>query len=415
MTRLLSCLPLLALAACTVAAPPVPPAVVAPAVAIVEQRPIVTILISIDGLRPDRLGRGDTPVLDALAKTGVRAAMKPSFPTLTFPNHYTLVTGLRPDRHGIVANTMEAPEKPGIVFRTSATAITQDPFWWNQAEPVWVTAERAGIRTGTVFWPGSEVAIRGIRPGAWLPYNAAVTNRQRVATVIDWLRRPAAERPQFLTLYFDVVDKASHNIGFDTLDTTAAIHSVDTAIGGLRDDLAALGQRADLVIVSDHGMAPVAIDHWLPTGGIADQKTMRVTVEGPELYVYPLQPGGSVAAIAGRRAHFTCWTREKMPARFHYGRNPRVSPGFCLADAGWRFIGEGRSSYVRGDHGWDNDDPAMRALFIANGPRFAIGRTLPMFDNVDVAPLLRDLIGLPAGIGLDGDDRIFRDVMAKEE
>ena len=216
MKPILSCLSLLAITACAQTAPP-PRPVATLAVSATEQRQPVTILISIDGMRPDRLNAGNTPVLDALAKEGVRADMKPSFPTLTFPNHYTLVTGLRPDRHGVVGNTMEAPEKPGVLFYTAASAVTQDPFWWDQAEPIWVTAERAGILTGTVFWPGSEAPVRGVRPSAWLPYNAAVTSRQRVQTIIDWLRRPAAERPRLLTLYFDVVDKSSAPPGEVTL------------------------------------------------------------------------------------------------------------------------------------------------------------------------------------------------------
>jgi predicted AlkP superfamily pyrophosphatase or phosphodiesterase len=183
------------------------------ALATSEARTPVTILVSIDGLRPDQLGRGDTPVLDALARGGVSAAMRPSFPTLTFPNHYTLVTGLRPDRHGVIDNTMEDARRPGVRFANTEVAQVRDGFWWDGAEPIWVTAERAGMRTATMFWPGSEAAIRGVRPSNWFAYAADLTSAQRSEAVLDWMRRPADTRPALATLYFDTVDKTSHNVG----------------------------------------------------------------------------------------------------------------------------------------------------------------------------------------------------------
>jgi predicted AlkP superfamily pyrophosphatase or phosphodiesterase len=180
----------LALSACTGTVRPS-----APGVAAQERRAPVTILVSIDGFRPDYLDRGLTPNLGALAAAGAKAAMRSSFPTKTFPNHTTLVTGLRPDRHGIVDNNMEDPAKPGILFKIS-NAEALKPFWWSAAEPIWITAEKQGVRTATVFWPGTEVPFGGVRPQSWMPYNEAVTGPQRVDQVIDWLRRPAATRPR---------------------------------------------------------------------------------------------------------------------------------------------------------------------------------------------------------------------------
>ncbi|WP_339500865.1 alkaline phosphatase family protein, partial [Pseudomonas canadensis] len=170
-------------------------------VAQTETRAPVTILISIDGFRPDYRARGVTPNLDALAASGISAAMRPSFPSKTFPNHWTLVTGLRPDRNGIVSNSMEDVARPGVTFTMENS---KDPFWWNEAEPLWVTAERSGVRSATLFWPGSNVAwggttkgghgdpTGGVRPEDWWPFDMAVPGEQRVAGVLDWLRRPAA-------------------------------------------------------------------------------------------------------------------------------------------------------------------------------------------------------------------------------
>ena len=391
---------------------PAPPAV---ATASVERRAPVTILVSIDGLRPDQLGRGDTPNIDALARGGVSAAMRPSFPTLTFPNHYTLVTGLVPDHHGLIDNTMEDPSRPGVRFLNSDPTANRDAFWWNGAEPIWVAAERAGIRTATMFWPGTEAAIRGVRPSDWQAYDADVTGTQRTDTMLDWMRRPAANRPAFATLYFDTVDKASHHIGFAAPEVAAALREIDRNIGVLRDGLAAMGQAANLVIVSDHGMAPIPPEHQMPTTALLDPADSRALFSGPMLGIFPL-PGHEAAVtkrVLAYHTHGRCWRRQDIPARLRFGTNPRVPPLVCLSDLGWRFAQDQVSNYVRGDHGFDNAEPAMHAVFVANGPAFVPGRTLPVFDNVDVYPLLRTLIGLPPATNIDGTAAPFSRVLTK--
>jgi predicted AlkP superfamily pyrophosphatase or phosphodiesterase len=374
----------------------------------VEQRPPVTILVSIDGFRPDYLDRGMTPILDAVAAAGVRGTLRPSFPALTFPNHYSLVTGLHPDRHGVVDNNMEDPARPGVRFATGDYKVARDPFWWDGAEPLWVTAERAGIRTGTMFWPGSDAAIRGVRPSVWVPYEAAITSEQRVGFILDWLRRPAAERPQLLTLYFDVVDKTAHNQGFDSPEKFAAIREVDTAIGHLRAGLAALGQPANLVIVSDHGMAPVPADNLIDIRPIIDPHTMRVAFGGPMLGIFTgAKDDAAVAAqLLRARPHMRCLRRGALPVRFRYGRHPRVPPFLCLADLGWRFTTELDRRFVKGEHGYDPADPSMHALFVAEGPALRTGVRTRQAELVDVYPLLRRLAGLPPVAGLDSSDTL---------
>ncbi|MCC2976872.1 ectonucleotide pyrophosphatase/phosphodiesterase [Sphingomonas sp. PL-96] len=420
-TRLLAAL--LAAAAFPAAAQttqPVAPAQAATAQA--EARAPVTILVSIDGFRPDYLARGVTPVLSRLAATGVTGPMHPSFPSKTFPNHWTLVTGVRPDRHGIVANRMEDPADPKNVF----TMTSDEPEWWNAAEPIWVAAEKAGIRTATQFWPGSNVAIGGTRaaewpheitggtrPSDWQQYNEAISPTQRVNGVLDWLRRPAAIRPRLLTLYFEAVDTAGHRFGPDSAEVNAAITGVDASIGALVDGLAALGQPANLVIVADHGMAATSSERAVALDKIADPALYHVVEAGPYASLTPL-PGKEAAveqALLKPHAHMQCWRKGEIPARFHYGRNPRVPAILCLAETGWQVLPTTPDRpQTGGNHGFDNMAPEMAALFIANGPAFASGRTLPGFDNVDVYPLLRDLIGLPAAAGVDGTDAPFRSV-----
>jgi predicted AlkP superfamily pyrophosphatase or phosphodiesterase len=391
-----------------------------------EARAPVTILVSIDGFRADYLDRGVTPNLSALAAEGISSAMRPSYPSKTFPNHWTLVTGLRPDRTGIVANKLLDPSRPDDTF----TMASDDPFWWNAAEPIWVTAEKAGIRTATAFWPGSNVAwggerstewpnpvVGGTRPEDWLQFNQAIDNRQRVDVVVDWLRRPAATRPRFATLYFDEVDTAGHEYGPDDPRTTAAVGDVDKAIGQLRDEIAALGQPVNFVIVADHGMAAISQDRMIQLDTFSNANDYIVVEDGVYASINP-KPGRTAAvekALLGRHGpHLTCYRKGDVPERLHYGRNPRVPAILCLPDTGWTVVVHPPKYKIEGGaHGYDNDAPEMRALFIASGPAIRPVGKIPTFDKVDIAPLLRDLIGLPPGQGLDGDDAPFRGALGK--
>jgi len=379
-----------------------------------EQRAPVTILISIDGFRPDYLHRGNSPALDALAAGGRTGAMRPAFPSVTFPNHYTLVTGLYPDEHGIVANTMEDARKPGVTFKLADQPLLDDPFWWDGAEPLWVTAEKQGVRTATMFWPGSTAPIHGVRPSDWELYAKAMPSAQRIRAVIDWLRRPAATRPRFLTLYFDEVDTAGHKFGPGAPETAEAVRSVDAAIGALRDGLAELGQSANLVIVADHGMAAVSDDRFTDLDKLLPRKTYRIVVSGPETGIAPM-PGKEARvakALLGRHGHLECWAKADIPPAFHYGRNPRVPPIVCLADVGWK-IGQGEAAWKsKGDHGYDPAAPDMAALFLGNGPAFPKTGTVATFDNVNVYALLARLTGVTP-LANDGDPKVLTDLLGE--
>ena len=405
--RLLPLLTASALAACA------SPARLAVAPAATEARAPVTILVSIDGFRADYLARGLTPNLAALAARGVHAAMRPAFPSLTFPNHFALVTGLSPDRNGIVGNVMADARRPGVLFMLSDTKQALDPFWWDEAEPLWVTAEKQGVRAATMFWPGSEVAFGGVRAADWQRFDQNVSGTQRVATVIDWLRRPAATRPRFVTLYFDTVDHAGHEFGPDAPEIAPALAEVDARIGDLVRELAALGQPANLVVVADHGMAATSNDRIVRLDRLIDRAAVRVIGEGPFAGVEPL-PGKATemeAALLKPWPHMQCWRKGEVPARFDYGRNPRVPPLFCLASVGWS-IKSGDGDVPKGSHGYDNAAPEMAALFIASGPGVKARGTLPRFDNVSVYALLARLMGV-APLANEGDASVAARVLAR--
>ena len=369
----------------------------------------VTILISIDGFRSDYLARGITPRLSKLAANGASASMRPSYPSVTFPNHYTIVTGKRPDNHGIVSNRFEDPSKPGMVF----TMASAEPFWWSQAEPIWTTAEKAGIRTATMFWPGSNIDQAGVRPSDWHFYTKDNNARQRVDAVIDWVRRPATTRPRFLTLYFDEVDSAGHDFGPDGAGTNAAIAQIDTAIGRLSDELAALRQPANLIITADHGMAATSPDRLIKLYEIADPADYRFIYGGAYGTIDPV-PGREVALAARLLAphpHMQCYRKADVPAALHYGKNPRIAAFVCVVESGWLLLGSpptpDRPVRAGGAHGYDPATPDMAALFIASGPAIRAGVAIKSFDNVDVYPLLAELIGVSPLAG-DGSSETLK-------
>lgn len=359
------------------------------------------ILISIDGFRADYLRRGVSPNLDRLAEEGASGPMRPSFPSVTFPNHYTLVTGLHPDHHGIVGNRFI---DAGLGRFTMAGKETG---WWDQAEPIWITAERAGLRTATMFWPGSETEIGGLRPTYWRSFDQTVSSVDRVGQVLSWQGLPAAERPRLTTLYFDIVDTAGHHYGPEASETRDAVAEIDAAIGRLMEGL----QRRDLIddtvliIVSDHGMAATHPDRVIRLEDLVPADAIDVIYSGAAVFLNPL-PGREaevLEALARRHAHGECWERASIPARFVLGSNPRVPAIVCAADPGWLMVQPGWTvDRPGGAHGYDNQAPEMQALFVAHGPGVVTGARLRNLDSVDVQPLIGRLLGIPVPPG-DGD------------
>jgi predicted AlkP superfamily pyrophosphatase or phosphodiesterase len=369
--------------------------------------PAPVILVSLDGMRPDYLERGVSPNLNRLAADGARAlAMRPSYPSLTFPNHYTLVTGLRPDHHGVVDNTMNDAAIPSVRFSMGNADAVTDRRWWDQAEPVWVTAERHGIRTAEMFWPGSEAAIQGVRPAMAARFDGKLPAADRVDRLLSWLDHPADGRLGFLTLYIDDIDHAGHDFGPDAAETTQAVARVDQAIGRLLDGLQRRHVDANIIVVSDHGMAAVSKERVVRMDQLLWEAGYLQTASGAyaSLDALPGQEEQVAAVLLKPQAHMRCWRKFDVPARLAYGRNARV-PGFlCIADTGWTlaFDDQRVEKLKGGAHGYDNMAPEMRATFIAAGPAFRPGVVLPEFDNVDVYPLLMRLLDLTP-LPSDGD------------
>ncbi len=380
------------------------------------------ILISIDGFRWDYLQKYDAPTLRQLAATGVHATrLTSSFPSKTFPNHYTIVTGLYPEHHGIVSNWFFDPEF-SETFGMSKAASNTESRWWG-GEPVWITAEKQGVRSACFFWPGSEVENHGRRPAFYRAFDGKMPSAQRVDGLLQWLDLPPAQRPRFFTLYFDIVDHAGHKFGPNAPETAAAVKEVDDAIARLVAGLRVRGrlEKAGLVIVSDHGMAECGPDQVIFLEDLMDVSQVQVESTGPNGGVRP-KPGVDLAAlVAGIRAkappQLKVYLRTGVPARLHYRDNDRIPPIVLMADEHWNIeskVGWPNRvlTYVRGSHGWDPASPNMGALFIASGPAFKHHVEIPDVENIQIYNLLCAALGLQPAPN-DGDQRLVRAALAK--
>ncbi len=384
--------------------------------------PPIVILISLDGWRYDYIERANVPAIKALADAGVRSeGLIPSFPSKTFPNHYTIVTGLRPERHGIVANTMDDPSIGPDRFTMSA-ATAKDPRWWG-GEPLWVTAERQGQRTASMFWPGAEVT--GRQPTYWKPYDDNYPHRDRINQVLDWLRLPDADRPAFITLYFSLVDTVGHRQGPESQAVLDACAELDGEIAALVKGISALGldDRVHYVLVSDHGMAQLSRDRVIVLDDYLDMATVQ-TIDGSPIMGLSPRPGtsqtvdGILAALENRHPGLGVYRREDIPEPLHYRDNPRIPPVLTIAADGWTIATRAQvdswsaDRMFGGNHGYDSTFTSMQGLFIASGPQFQRGIVIPPLDNIHLYEMMARVLGLtpaPNQGSREGTAAVFRE------
>jgi len=382
--------------------------------AVKDLRPTV-ILISLDGFRYDYLDKYRPPTLTALAKSGVRAKwMIPSFPTKTFPNHYTIATGLYPQNHGIVENNVYDFRE---ILSMSKRSEIQNPRWW-LGEPIWVTAEKQGQRSAAYFFPGTEAAIGGVSPSIWRVYNGRVPNDMRVDKVLSFLDAPVATRPTMITMYFSTTDDVGHEFGPDAEETRYAVAEVDQYIERLMAGLRKrrIANKVNVIIVSDHGMAAVdqrnsvVMDDYFDT---TDKNLADPIITTGEIWQI-FSKSGKENYLMERLKNIknaTCWRKADIPARLHYSKGRRVAPIVCSSDEGWSMTTRKNWETLqksdgfpqtRGAHGYDNRYESMRSTFIAHGPAFKRGFVAEPFENVEVYNIMSNIVGLKPAPN-DGD------------
>jgi predicted AlkP superfamily pyrophosphatase or phosphodiesterase len=391
---------------------------------ITDLRPTV-ILISLDGFRYDYLEKYKPTNLNSLARVGVRAKwMVPAFPSKTFPNHYTIATGLYPQNHGIVENNIYDATFDKV-FTLSDREEIEKGRWW-LGEPIWVTAQKQGQKTGSMFYPGTEAEIAGIRPNYWQSYDEKMQNAKRVDKILQWLDLPVAQRPTFLALYFSDTDDAGHAHGPDSPETRTAVLAVDSGIARLIAGLKArnIFSTVSLIIVSDHGMATVNFNKAIVLDEMFDTKLAeRIFWTREIISIFPKadKENEIYQTLKSRlpsQAHV--YRKAELPARLHYSNSPRIAPLLVLPAEGWilttrksyeEMKAKGRMKQAGGGHGYDNRLASMRAIFIAHGDRFKKGRVVAPFENIQVYNIMTMLLGLKPATN-DGDYRAARAVLA---
>lgn len=381
------------------------------------QKPIrdlkpTVILVSLDGFHPDYLGKYSPPTLNKLAKNGVRAKwLIPSFPTKTFPNHYTIATGLYPENHGIIENNIYDFD---TVFTLGKREEVQNSRWW-LGEPIWVTAEKQNQRAAAFFFPGTEAEIAGFRPTFWKTYDGKIPNEERVAQILRWIDLPENERPTFYTLYFSDTDDAGHGFSPDSDEVKRAVAKVDGDLKRLYDGLKRrkIEKKVNLIVVSDHGMATVNQSNVVKLDDYFNfEDAERILWTGEIVQIFPKE--NKLKEIASKLKNVnnaTCWKKAEIPQRFHYNESPRIAPIICSANEGWvltnaeRFAeAQKRENFnrARGAHGYDNQLESMRALFIAHGEAFEQKKTVEPFANIEIYNLMCRILGLTPARN-DGD------------
>ena len=362
------------------------------------QTPTV-ILVSMDGFRADYFDRVKTPHFEAFRRSGTQAAnLKPVFPSVTFVNHYSIISGRFAEHHGIVNNSMWDP-KTERTFEISDSDEVNRSDWW-EGEPIWVTAEKQGVTTGTMFWVGSSAEIAGKRPTYWLPYDESFSKNQRVDKVLEWLDRPELKRPKLITLYFEDVDQAGHRYGPHSEEVAQAISKLDEAFGRLLTGLKARGleNKTYILLVSDHGMAEVKRSNRIRLKNYIQGSETRIVGKGALSLVWPKDENAKLNILERVKklpGHFKLFKKESIPERFHYSEHRRIAPLVFLADEGW-YLDSGvlpsLKPEVFGLHGYDNDNKNMQAIFVWKGPGVQSGNKVGEVQNVDIYSLLAHLL-----------------------
>jgi alkaline phosphatase D len=378
------------------------------------------ILLGIDGLRPNAIDAVPAHNLQQLATTGIRAkGMIPVMPTKTFVNFYSMATGLYPKHHGMISNS---PYDRRLAKTFNAGLDVQNPEWW-AGEPIWISAEKQGIKTATYFWVGSEVAIDGVQPSYWKPYQQNKDYAERIEEVLAWLDLPAAQRPRFITLYFSAVDTAVHHFGLDSVQERDAILRVDHHLGSLLDGLKQRNMlnSTDIIVVSDHGMANISserlvnLDNWLDLSdwNIPEWRVTEEDVNAPFLSLFGTadKVESAYQILRDVHPHMQVYRANDYPEHYHFNHPDRVPDLLLLADPQWeiyasrgaKFEGKLPVKTIRGaTHGYDNHSPLMQATFIAKGPGFVEHTVVEPFENIELYGLVACLLGVtPAKT--DGD------------
>ncbi|WP_139177728.1 alkaline phosphatase family protein [Roseivirga pacifica] len=385
------------------------------------------VLVSFDGFRHDYVEKYNAPNFKELVANGVSSkGLIPSYPSKTFPNHYTIVTGLYPGNHGLVDNSFYAPDLD-LQYSIGNRERVENPAFYG-GTPLWQLVQENGMKSASYFWVGSEAPIKGSLPDYYTKYDGSVTNEKRIEVVKDWLKLPAEQRPQFISLYFSLVDDNGHGFGPNSEETKNTVLEADRLLGLLRAEIAEIDLDVNLVVVSDHGMNEIkpeagnytTYDELLE--GL-DQDKFRFISNGAHAHFYvhnredidPLEE-----ALRAKAKNYKVYKKPDFPAHWHNATNNRVGniiitmePGHYLTSAS-RAERTIKDQNTRGEHGFDPyETEDMRGIFYAEGPQVKKGMQIDAFENIHIYPFIAEILGITNLPEIDGKKEVLSSMLKK--
>lgn len=379
-----------------------------------QAKPYV-ILISADGYRHDLTDKYDAAFLKKISIENVSAVfMKPSFPSLTFPNHYSIITGLYPSHHGIVANSFYDRNRKEM-YKLGNKKAVEDSSWYG-GEPLWVLAEKQKMLSASFYWVGSESHIDGVDPTYYFRYNEAIAVDRRLEILKDWLQLPASKRPHMITFYFPEVDHAEHRYGTNSDQTKEAVQFIDHSMQKMNDMCAELNLPVNFIFLSDHGMINTDTANPIWISKLVDTTRFISVGGGTLINLYAkdkkdIEP--AYKKLKSEAKNFDVYLSTKMPRRFHYRKKDdrfnRIGDIILAPKAPNIFTFNGRTSL--GEHGYDNSLPEMQATFYAWGPAFKKAYEIGGFENINVYPLIAHILGLKIDQKIDGKFKVLRKIL----
>jgi predicted AlkP superfamily pyrophosphatase or phosphodiesterase len=358
------------------------------------------LLISIDGFINEYVERNETPNLDHFMNNGVVAEyMIPVFPTKTFPNHWTLVTGLYTENHGIITNSFYDYELEAR-FSYGPQGTPNDERWWG-GEPIWATAENQGLTATTFFWPGSEATINGVQATKWVPYDGEVPDSTRIDSLISWMDPAGDVQADFGTLYFSTVDSRGHGFGKNSSEVDEAVLKIDGLIGYLQEKIeeAGLDKSLNIILLSDHGMSDLSEERVIFLEDLIDLNDVEVMDWTPVGLIRPKEGKKEEVfeALKEKEENYSVYLKEDMPERYHFKNHYRIPEIILIADPGYSITNRSffqTRGLMAATHGFDNTSSDMRTFFAANGPVFKEGEVAAPFESVHVYELMSHILNL---------------------
>ncbi len=371
------------------------------------------LLVSIDGYRSDYTDRFSPPNLLKFRSESLTAkSLIPVFPSKTFPNHYSIVTGLYPEHHGIVANQFYdfARAEGRNFYKLNKAQEVTDGSWYG-GTPLWVAAEKNQMLSACFFWPGSEAEIQNIKPTYFTKYDEKIPNATRIQQIINWLKLPEVQRPHFLTLYFSDVDSIGHEFGTESQELKLAVAKVDSELSVLFEELKKLNLPINTIIVSDHGMTNLDKEKIIYLDDHADFKDVYTADSGPQMFIYNhnLSVERLTEIYSNLKKHeknFKVYWRKDLPKKLNFNENERAGEIVVVADLPYS-LGLRSSNFKipMATHGYDPIKyKDMHAIFYAQGPQIKNGK-VKSFANVDIYPFIKNILGLPHDNKIDGSEK----------